>query len=218
LRPVEARLFRAKPGFFAETCREAHLSAEQTRPQAPSRLSQAHVHQKGPPSHSPPPRPGAQEAGGLTNNAKAPAETGASAKLALEHLRKRADFLRAQKGRRQSLPGLTLEICAAPLAFAKPLTVRVGFTASRKLGGAVMRNRAKRRLRAAAAASLPLLAREGHDYVLVARTATLSRPFAELARDLEKALFAAHSALARAEKAPSARDPQRSDRKEQSHG
>jgi ribonuclease P protein component len=93
--------------------------------------------------------------------------------------------------------------------------VRVGFTASRKVGGAVLRNRAKRRLRAAA---LPLLAREGHDYVLVARTATLSRPFAELTRDLEKALFAAHAALARAEKAPNARDAVRDDRKEEGHG
>jgi ribonuclease P protein component len=94
----------------------------------------------------------------------------------------------------------------------------VGFTASRKVGGAVMRNRAKRRLRAAAAATLPLLAREGHDYVLVARTATLSRPFAELTRDLEKALLAAHAALARAENAPNARAAGRSDRKEEGHG
>ena len=139
-------------------------------------------------------------------------ETGAPAKLALERLRKRADFLRAQKGRRQSAPGLTLEACSSPLALAKPRTARVGFTASRKVGGAVMRNRAKRRLRAAAAATLPLLAREGHDYVLVARTATLSRPFAELTRDLEKALLAAHAALART--ATTAR----SEGKEQDHG
>ena len=81
-----------------------------------------------------------------------------------------------------------------------------------------MRNRAKRRLRAAAAATLPLLAREGHDYVLVARTATLSRPFAELTRDLEKALIAAHAALARAEKAPNPQTTGRSDRKEAPHG
>jgi ribonuclease P protein component len=112
-------------------------------------------------------------------------------------MKKRADFLRAQKGRRQSLPGLTLEVCASPAPAAKPGAARIGFTASRKVGGAVMRNRAKRRLRAAAAATLPLSGREGHDYVLVARTATLSRPFAELTRDLEKALRAAHAALDR---------------------
>ena len=66
--------------------------------------------------------------------------------------------------------------------------VRVGFTASRKVGNAVLRNRAKRRLRAAAAA---VLARDGHqgtDYVLIARAGTGERPFAELMRDLETAL------------------------------
>jgi ribonuclease P protein component len=110
-------------------------------------------------------------------------------------MKTRADFLRAQKGRRKSQPGLTLETCASPPAAAKSGTARVGFTASRKVGGAVQRNRAKRRLRAAAASTLPLLGREGHDYVLVARTATLSRPFAELVRDLRKALGAAHTAM-----------------------
>jgi len=110
-------------------------------------------------------------------------------------MRKRADFLHAQKGRRQSAPGLTLETCPSPPAKAVPGIARIGFTAIRKVGGAVKRNRAKRRLRAAAAATLPLLAREGHDYVLIARTATLSRRFAELIRDLSKALAAAHAAM-----------------------
>jgi ribonuclease P protein component len=114
-------------------------------------------------------------------------------------MKKRADFLRAQKGRRQSLPGLTLEACASPEATAKRGFARMGFTASRKVGGAVERNRAKRRLRAAAVSTLPLLGREGHDYVLIARTATLSRPFADLTRDLERALTTAHAALDRAE-------------------
>ena len=110
-------------------------------------------------------------------------------------MRTRADFLRAQKGRRQSSASLTLETCPSPPAKAVPGAARIGFTASRKVGGAVQRNRAKRRLRAAAAATLPLLAREGHDYVLIARTATLSRRFAELILDLSKALAAAHAAM-----------------------
>jgi ribonuclease P protein component len=114
-------------------------------------------------------------------------------------MKTRADFLRAQKGRRQSQTGLGLEVCASPAP--KPGTIRAGFTASRKVGGAVQRNRAKRRLRAAAAATLPLLGHEGHDYVLVARTATLSRPFAQLTLDLEKAIIAAHAAFDRTERA-----------------
>jgi ribonuclease P protein component len=112
-------------------------------------------------------------------------------------LKSRADFLRAQRGKRQSTASLTLEICPSPDAAAPQGAARVGFTASRKVGNAVARNRAKRRLRAAAAAILPLSGRAAHDYVLVARTATLSRPFAQLRLDLRSALTAAHAALDR---------------------
>jgi ribonuclease P protein component len=66
--------------------------------------------------------------------------------------------------------------------------VRVGFTASRKVGNAVLRNRAKRRLRAAAAAVLPRDGRKGTDYVLIARAGTGERPYGELVHDLEAAL------------------------------
>jgi ribonuclease P protein component len=66
--------------------------------------------------------------------------------------------------------------------------MRVGFTASRKVGNAVVRNRAKRRLRAAAAQVLPEQGRPGSDYVLIARAGTTDRPFSELIADLERAL------------------------------
>src|SRR5262245_61435391 len=109
-------------------------------------------------------------------------------------MRRRADFLRAQKSRRQFTPGLTLESCRSPEDVPSEIC-RVGFTASRKVGSAVNRNRAKRRLRAAAAELLPLLGRKGHDYVLVAKVATLSRPYAALLADLTKALTNAHAEL-----------------------
>jgi len=64
----------------------------------------------------------------------------------------------------------------------------VGFTASRRVGGAVERNRARRRLRAAVRAVMPQHAEPGHDYVLIARKETLRRDFAALTGDLEKAL------------------------------
>jgi ribonuclease P protein component len=73
--------------------------------------------------------------------------------------------------------------------------IRLGLTASRKIGGAVERNRAKRRLRAAAEAVLPLYGLPGNDYVLVARRETLTRPFEGLIGDLKSALAAAHARL-----------------------
>jgi ribonuclease P protein component len=66
--------------------------------------------------------------------------------------------------------------------------VRVGFTASRKVGNAVVRNRAKRRLRAVAAQVLSNQDKSGMDYVLIARAATAKRPFAALLADLEVAM------------------------------
>ena len=66
--------------------------------------------------------------------------------------------------------------------------LRVGFTASRKVGNAVMRNRAKRRLRAAAAQILPVQGSPGTDYVLIARGTTAGRPYAALIADLAAAL------------------------------
>lgn len=76
--------------------------------------------------------------------------------------------------------------------------LRIGFTVSRKVGGAVTRNRAKRRLRAAAYQVLPYRGRRGHDYVLIGRKATPTRPFDRLLGDLEAAV---DGIAARAERA-----------------
>jgi ribonuclease P protein component len=67
--------------------------------------------------------------------------------------------------------------------------VRAGFTATRKIGGAVVRNRAKRRLREAARLLLPELGRPGFDYVFIARGGTASRPWARLLDDVKTALI-----------------------------
>lgn len=102
----------------------------------------------------------------------------------VERLRRRADYLRVQAAeRRVALPGLLLQ--AAP---GEAGHRRVGFTASRKVGNAVARNRARRRLKALAGEILPMHAAVGHDYVLVARQATPARDFQALRRDLESAL------------------------------
>jgi ribonuclease P protein component len=115
--------------------------------------------------------------------------------LLADRLKNRADFLRAQRCVRKSTAGLTLEACPTPETDARKGRFRLGFTASRKVGGAVERNRAKRRLRAAAQAILPGSAQECTDYVLIARTATLERPFPDLLKDLVSALAAAHVKL-----------------------
>ena len=113
--------------------------------------------------------------------------------LRLATMKKRADFLKAAKGVRRSLNSLMLEVAPTPDYGREPNTVRYGVTASRKVGGAVERNRAKRRLREAARAVLPLSALAGNDYVLVARRETLVRPFDGLLADLARALDAAHA-------------------------
>ena len=85
-------------------------------------------------------------------------------------------------------PGLVLQAASIPPGSSDVEAVRVGFTASRKVGNAVLRNRAKRRLRAAAAEVLARDGRKGTDYVLIARAGTGERPYAELVGDLEAAL------------------------------
>ena len=106
----------------------------------------------------------------------------------LVRLKTRADFLRVAAGRRRAVrPGLVLQAAPRPPGNGAAM-VRVGFTASRKVGNAVVRNRAKRRLRAAAAEVLARDGRKGTDYVLIARGGTGGLPYAELVGDLKAAL------------------------------
>ena len=102
---------------------------------------------------------------------------------------KRADFLAASRAIRHGTPGFLLQ--ARDRGDTEPF--RVGFTCSKKIGNAVARNRAKRRLREVARLHLPQAARQGWDYVLVGRPgATVSRDFADLCRDLTAALRKIH--------------------------
>jgi ribonuclease P protein component len=102
-------------------------------------------------------------------------------------LKKRSDFLRVRAAAcHWAAPGLVLQV--APAADAETGLVRVGYTATRRIGNAVARNRAKRRLRAAVAHVMPASAQCGCDYVVIARAATLTRPFDALLGDLVAAL------------------------------
>ena len=100
-------------------------------------------------------------------------------------LRRRAEFLRAASAGRR-LPGTTLILQALPRGDAGP--VRVGFTVTRKVGNAVVRNRARRRLREAARLVLAETPVAGCDLVLVGREATRRRDFSALQDDLRAAL------------------------------
>ena len=108
----------------------------------------------------------------------------------VERLKRRPEFLRVAGARRKWVAaGLILQADRrVPPGEGGPDGLRVGFTVSRKVGNAVARNRARRRLRAAAALVLARRAAPGHDYVIVGRAATLTRTFPGLTEDLEAGL------------------------------
>lgn len=108
--------------------------------------------------------------------------------LSLVTLQHRADFLKAASARRHGAGSFMLQARAR----GDDQGPRVGYTASKKIGNAVARNRAKRRLRAAVH-EVRMMAQTGWDYVLVARPqATIARPFADLVADLRRAMLAVH--------------------------
>jgi ribonuclease P protein component len=105
--------------------------------------------------------------------------------LKIERLRKRPDFLACAQAPACARGAVLIQARARD---AEPV-VRAGFTATKRIGGAVERNRAKRRLREAARLLLPSLASPGFDYVFVARGGVTSRPWPRLLDDVKSALI-----------------------------
>lgn len=106
----------------------------------------------------------------------------------LPRLKRRSDFLRvARTGSKWVTKGLVMQ--AAPQRdYPSDNSARVGFTVSKKVGNAVKRNRARRRLKSAAQQVMPAHAAPAIDYVLIGRHTTLQRPWPKLVHDLETAL------------------------------
>jgi ribonuclease P protein component len=146
---------------------EAHLPAEQSRPQAASRVPQPHGHSRRPQGAERAPRARPQEAQRLTT------------------IKKRGDFLAANAGKRASTPGFILLV--RDRKDSDPL-MRVGFTVTKKIGGAVIRNRMKRRFRALAREIVPAKGIAGADHVMIGRPTGIERDFGELRADLAGAL------------------------------
>lgn len=111
--------------------------------------------------------------------------------LTLGRLTKRSEFLYVREGRYKAAGGVVVQVRRNPDAEnpAHSGAIRAGFTATKKIGNAVVRNRAKRRLREAARRILPEFGRPGHDYVFIARQSTVQRPFNMLLKDVENALL-----------------------------
>jgi ribonuclease P protein component len=102
-----------------------------------------------------------------------------------QRLKRRAEFLRvAADGRKVALPGLVLQVRAR----GDDAPARLGFTVTRKVGNAVTRNRARRRLKEAARLVLQEQPVTGADLVLIGRDGTRSRPFAALVEDVRRGL------------------------------
>jgi len=98
---------------------------------------------------------------------------------------RRADYLAANRGQRAPMPGFVLLV--RDRRDGDP-AVRLGITVTKKIGGAVIRNRMKRRFRALAKAALPTLGIAGADHVLIGREGGVERDYAQLSAELETAL------------------------------
>ena len=112
-------------------------------------------------------------------------------------LKQRADFLRiAGSGRKKVTPGFVLQADRTPaqaMAKQESAAMRVGYTVTRKVGKAVVRNKAKRRLRAIARDVLGEHGEPGFDYVLIGRRTTSIRPYGNLVAELKSALSQVHA-------------------------
>jgi ribonuclease P protein component len=115
-----------------------------------------------------------------------------SSHQAVQTLKRRADFLRVRGGRRWATPSLVVEAKSrCDTGESGPGAARLGITITRQIGKAVVRNRIRRRLKAAMS-ELERATRTDFDYVIIARPAAADLRFADLKAELEQALSRVH--------------------------
>jgi len=179
---------------ISETTREETIPTQPSGAQTPTRLPRAHVHGWWTACVGAPPRQGPQEALGIGFDAAlGDGRPGwRRSDMQLITIKRRAHFLRVRGGARHACASFALETKPRPPG-ELDREARFGFTVTKKLGNAVVRNRIKRRLREAVRHSASPYSLPDHDYVLIAREATLRRSFADLVVDLQTALQRVHA-------------------------
>lgn len=189
---------------------ETHLSTIEPSTQTPPRFSFAYGNQSWPQDFERTSRTRSENfervktalttdisdaAGAVSNTSGDTDETGQSSVVSFSVsgytvLKKRSQFIAAAKAEKQGSPSMMVQ--ARHRVDDGP--IGVGFTCSKKVGNSVARNRAKRRLRAAAQKIIPQYGQMGYDYVLIGRRdVTADRPFHLLCQDLQRSLHKLHS-------------------------
>ena len=159
---------------------QKNISTEQPEAQAAPRVPFAHGDQERPEDSGLSARQGPETSERLSSTASN------ALPLLIERLRVRREFLYVAEGYAERRRLVVVQ--ARRRALPRDL-LGLGFTTTKKVGGSVVRNRARRRLREAARQLLPNLGVAGVDYVLVARQETGSAAWPRLLDDLEKALI-----------------------------
>lgn len=172
---------------------QTDFPAQQPQAQTAPRVSRAHGGQERPQGAGEAPRQGPQASERLNPGRQTSAiQAGTTVTdrnpnpLPVERLRARREFLYVADGVSERRRLLVVQARRHP----EPRPVAgAGFTATRKVGASVVRNRSRRRLREAARLLLPLLGRAGVDYVFIARQETGTAPWTGLLDDMETALL-----------------------------